>query len=224
MELNDLKKTWDKLSANRELDEDQLRSMLGKRTKNLIDRIERNIKIGFVVMAVLILIIAFDDFILSPMMMEDLNLAIPDWLLFLGVFSNTLIFTTFLYFVVKYYRVKQACDMLCNLKDTLKKIIETLNIYQRLFYLALASLTITMALGFITGLYQESMAELERQGTPFLEIQFDQLFLEIIIGVAILIGGVGGIFLFLRWGFRRLYGNYYLKLKRTLKELEEIED
>ena len=174
--------------------------MLGKRTKNLIDRIERNIKIGFVVMAVLILIIAFDDFILSPMMMEDLNLAIPDWLLFLGVFSNTLIFTTFLYFVVKYYRVKQACD------------------------LALASLTITMALGFITGLYQESMAELERQGTPFSEIQFDQLFLEIIIGVAILIGGVGGIFLFLRWGFRRLYGNYYLKLKRTLKELEEIED
>ena len=59
MELNDLKKTWDKLSANRELDEDQLRSMLGKRTKNLIDRIERNIKIGFVVMAVLILIIIY---------------------------------------------------------------------------------------------------------------------------------------------------------------------
>lgn len=224
MELNDLKKTWDKLSASRELDEDQLRTMLGKRTKNLIDRIERNIRIGFVVMAALILIIALDDFILSPMMMEDLNLAIPNWLLFLGVFSNTLILTTFLYFVIKYYRVKRNCDVLCDLKDTLKKIIDTLNIYQRLFYLALASLTITMALGFITGLYQESISELEKQGIPFSEIQFDQLFLEIVIGLAILVLGVGGIFIFLRWGFRRLYGNYYHKLKRTLKELEEIED
>ena len=44
------------------------------------------------------------------------------------------------------------------------------------------------------------------------------------IGLAFLFIVVGGIFVFLRWGFRRLYGNYYHKLKRTLKELNEIEE
>lgn len=224
MELTDLKKTWDKMSSNRELDEDQLKAMLGKRTKNLIERIERNIKIGFVILFVLFIIIALDEFIVSPMIMEEINQTVPRWLLFLGVFSNTLIITTFIYFVIKYYRVKRSCNVASELKDTLRKIIDTLNLYQRLFYLALISLTFTMALGFITGLYQESISELEKQGTSFLEIQFDQLLLEIVIGLAFLVIAIGGVFIFLRWGFRRLYGNYYLKLKRTLKELNEIED
>ena len=157
-------------------------------------------------------------------MLEEINLTVPKWLLFLGVFSNTLIFTTFIYFVIKYYLVKRSCDVACDLKDTLRKIIDTLNLYQRLFYLALISLTLTMALGFITGLYQESVSELEKQGIPFSEIQFDQLFLEIIIGLVFLVVAVGGIFIFLRWGFRRLYGNYYHKLKQTLKELNEIDE
>ena len=36
------------MSAGQELDEGQLRDMLGSRTKSLIERIDRNIKIGFV--------------------------------------------------------------------------------------------------------------------------------------------------------------------------------
>lgn len=225
MKLTDLKKTWGKLATNRELDENQLKAMLGKRTKNLIERIEWNIKIGFIVLFVLILVIVLNDFLISPMMMEDVgqNLSIPNWLMFLGVFSNALIFTTFIYFAIKYYRVKRSCDLTCNLKDTLRKIIDTLNIYRRLFYLALVSMTLTMALGFITGLYQGSFAKLENQGISFSEIQMDQLFLTIGIGLVFLFIIVGGIFIFLRWGFRKLYGNYIQKLKLTLKELNEIE-
>ena len=224
MNLTDLKNTWDKLSPNRELNEEQLKAMLGKRTKNLIERVERNIKIGFIILFALFLLIAFDEFYITPLMMGNKNLMAPNWLLFLGIFSNTLIFTTFIFFAIKYYLVKRNCDMTCNLKDTLKKIIDTLNLYQRLFYLALISLTFTMALGFITGLYQESALELKSQGVPFSEIQFDQLLLQIIVGLVFLIVAVGGIFTFLRWGFRRLYGNYLRKLKQTLKELNEIED
>lgn len=224
MELTDLKKTWDKLSSNRELNEDQLKAMLGKRTKNLIERVERNIKIGFGILLLFILIIALDDFITTPIMMDELNLTVPDWLLFLGIFSNTLIFTTFIYFAIKYYLVKRSCDITCNLKDTLQKIINTLNIYKRLFYLALISVTVTMTLGFIAGLYQESVMELESHGIPFSEIQFDQLILEIIVGLVFLIIAVGGIFVLLHWAFRRLYGNYYHKLKQTLKELNEIDE
>lgn len=224
MELTDLKKTWDKLSSNRKLDEGQLKIMLGKHTNNLIERIERNIRIGFIVLFVFFIIIALDEFVISPMMMEEIKLTVPSWLLFLGVFSNSLIFITFIYFVIRYYRVKRSCDVAGDLKDTLRKIIDTLNLYQRLFYLALISVTLTMALGFITGLHQESSFELEKQGILFSEIQLNQLFLEIGIGLVFIIFVVGGIFIFLRWGFRRLYGNYYHKLKHTLKELEEIED
>jgi len=224
MELKDLKNTWNKLASNNDLDESQLNAMLRKRTKNVIERIERNIKIGFVVLFALILIFAFDDFLISPMMMEDINLSIPNWLLFLGVFSNALIFTTFIYFAIKYYRVKRICDITCNLKDTLRKIIDTLNIYQRLFYLALISLTLTMALGFVTGLYQGSVGEFENQVISFSEIQMGQLILTIVIGLVFLFIIVGGIFISLRWGFRKLYGNYLLKLKLTLKELEEIDE
>lgn len=224
MELKDLKNTWNKLASNNDLDESQLKAMLRKRTKNVIERIERNIKIGFVVLFALILVFAFDDFLISPMMMEDINLSIPNWLLFLGVFSNALIFTTFIYFAIKYYRVKRSCDITCNLKDTLRKIIDTLHIYQRLFYLALISLTLTMALGFVTGLYQESVGEFENQAISFSEIQMGQLILTIVIGLVFLFIIVGGIFISLRWGFRKLYGNYLLKLQLTLKELEEIDE
>jgi len=78
--------------------------------------------------------------------------------------------------------------------------------------------------GFITGLYQESVAEMEMKGLSFADIQKDQLFLEIVIGLVFLVVAVGGIFVFFRWGFRRLYGKYCQKLKQTLKELNEIDE
>ncbi len=224
MDLTDLKKTWGKMASNRELDEEQLKEMLSKRTKNVIERIEQNIKIGSVALLALFLIIAFDDYILSPEILGEMNATVPDWLAFLGAFSNTLLFTTFIYFVFKYYRVKRKCDVVCDLKDTLRKTVETLSLYQRLFYIALGSLTITMALGFIAGLFQESVTELGVHDISFAEIQKDQLFFEILIGLVFLVVIVGGIFVFLRWGFHRLYGNYCRKLKQTLKELNEIDE
>ena len=226
MDLKDLKKTWDNLASENQLDEEQLKGMLGKRTKSLMERIDRNVKVGFGVLFVFILIIALDDFIISPLMLNEVseNITVPDWLLFLGIFSNSLIFTTFIYFVIKYYRVKRSCDLACDLKETLVKTIDTLNIYQRLFYLALLAITITMSVGFITGMYQGSLAEFEKQGVSFSEIELSQLLLQILIGFVFLLITVGGIFVFLRWGFRKLYGNYIQKLKLTLKELNEIAD
>lgn len=226
MDLKDLKKTLDKLASGNELDENQLREMLRKRTRNLIERIDRNILIGFVVLFILILAFIFDDYFLSPQMLRDVSpdLNMPGWLLFLGVFSNTLIVSTFLFFAIRYYRVKKSCDPVCDLKTTLRKIIETLTIYRRLFYLALAAVILTMALGFITGVYEGSVAGFDQQGISLSEIQLNQLLLVVIIGLVVLGVTIGGIFLFLRWGFRRLYGNYLQKLRQTLKELEEIDE
>lgn len=224
MDLKDLKDTWDKMASTRELDENQIREMLGKRTKSLIERIDRNIKIGFVVLFIFILIFSLDDFLFSPILIRGISesLTIPPWLLFLSIFGNTLIFATFIYFVIKYYRVKRNCNIACELRETLIKIIDTLRIYQRMFYLALLFISITMVTGFITGLYQGTLADLERQGIAFSEVSLNQLLIIVVIGLILLM--VGGIFIFLRWGFRRLYGNYILKLKTTLKELEGINE
>jgi len=225
MDLKDLKNTWDKMSSGKELDEGQLRGMLGKRTKSLMDKIDRNIKIGFIVLFALIIVFALDDFFLSPLMLDKLDgeLTIPKWLIFLGVFSNVLIFTTFIYFVIKYTLVKRNCDIICDLKETLSKIIDTLKIYQRMFYLALFSLLFAMASAFITGLYEGFTSGIEQQGYELADVESNKLVLVVLIGIAVLTAFVGGLFLFLRWGFRRLYGNYILELKQTLNELNEIE-
>ncbi|MFV0266193.1 MAG: hypothetical protein ACK5HT_03555 [Draconibacterium sp.] len=226
MDLNDLKKTWNKLPAGKELDESQLRSMLSKRTGSLIERIDRNIRIGFLVLFALILLFAFDDFFVSPTVLKSLpeGVNVPQWLVFLGVFSNALIFTTFLYFVIKYYRVRKNCDVICDLRETLKKIINTLQLYKRLFYLALATFMVAIGLAFISGLYQGVNVSMTSQAGEVLQIDSGKLVLLIVIGLLVLTILVGGIFLFLRWGFRKLYGNYISKLKATLKELEGIED
>lgn len=226
MELKDLKNTWDKLASDKQLDENQLKKMLGKRTKNVIERIDRNIKIGFGILFVLIVIFILDDFIISPQLLEEVggNISVPNWLLFLGVFSNSLIFTTFIYFVIKYYRVKKSCDIACNLRETLVKIIDTLKIYQRLFYLALVAITITIALGFVTGIYEGVLIHAEEQGIQVNEIGIGNVATTIFITAFLLFLMTFGVFIFLRWGFRKLYGNYIRKLKLTLKELDEIND
>lgn len=226
MELKDLKNTWDKLASDEQLDENQLKKMLGKRTKNVLERIDRNIKLGFGILFVLIIIFILDDFIISPQLLEEVggNISVPNWLLFLGVFSNTLIFTTFIYFVIKYYRVKKSCNISCNLRETLVKIIDTLNIYQRMFYLALVSVTVTIALGFVTGIYEGVLIQAEQQGIPANEIGIGNLATTIFITAFLLFIMTFGVFIILRWGFRKLYGNYIQKLKLTLKELDEIEE
>lgn len=226
MDLKDLKNTWAKLPANQQLDENQLKRMLEKRTKNMLELIDRNIRIGFGVLFVLILFFILDDFIISPQLLEKVggNHPVPGWLLFLGVFSNTLIFTTFIYFVIKYYRIKKSCDITCNLRETLVKIIGTLKIYQRLFYLALVTVTLTVGIGFIAGIYEGVLISAGEQGIAVNEIGIGNLATTIFITTFFLLLMTFSIFVFMRWGFRKLYGNYIQKLKLTLKELNEIEE
>lgn len=226
MELEDLKKTWSNLNTGKELDENQILTMLQKRSRNLIERIDRNIRIGFAVLLMLILIFAVDDLFFSPLMIKDVNseLTIPDWILFMGIFSNILIFLTFLFFALSYYRVKRKSDFDRQLKQTLLNITATLKIYKRLFYLALFILLIAVGTGFVTGMYKGILAEAQEQGIPFANIPADSLLQAVLIGLVVLAVIVGGIFLGLRWGFRRLYGNYINKLNQTLQELEEFDD
>ena len=142
---------------------------------------------------------------------------------FISVFSNFLIITTFIYFVIKYYRVKKSCDMNCNLKETLVKIINTLQIYQTMFYLALMTLLFAIGTGFVTGMYKGLLDGVQEKGMVLAEVQGDKIAQVVLIGLFILILITGVVFFLLRWGFKKLYGNYIQKLKLTLRELQEIE-
>jgi len=226
MELIDLKRTWNQLSARIELNEDQLREMLRKKTVNLIDRIDRNVRIGFVVLFVFIVLFIIDDFIFAPKLINDVanGIEIPRWLMFLSFFSNTLIVLTFVYFVIQYYKVKKTCNISCNLRETLVKIIGTLRIYQRLFYLALFVLSITMILYFISGMFLGAEVELHEKNMLFSDVTVGKWLVLLVVGLVVLGITVGGIYLLLRWGFRRLYGNYISKLKQNLSELNEIDN
>jgi uncharacterized iron-regulated membrane protein len=93
-----------------------------------------------------------------------------------------------------------------------------------MFYLALVTLLFAIGIGFITGMYTGFSDKVKQLGIPISEIETGGLIGTILIGLVILVILVGGVFLFLRWGFRKLYGNYIHELKLTLKELEEIED
>lgn len=226
MDLQDLKNTWDKMASGKELDETQIRNMLGKRTKNLIERIERNIKIGFFVLFALILLFVINDFVISPLLVKniDFEIQLPLWLQVFSIFGDVIIILTFLFFVVRYNRVKKTCDELCDLKNTLIKIIATLNLYRTLYYISIFIILISFSINFIAGIYEGVLYNAHSQGIPANEIEIGNLATTVFITLFSLLIITLGVYLLFRWGFRRLYGNYIVKLKLTLHELEEINE
>ncbi len=226
MDLKDLKKTWDKLASNKELDEDQIKKMLGKRTKNLIERIERNIRVGFIILFSIILIFILNDFLLSPQLVKnmDAEIKLPMWLQALSVFGDLIIILTFLFFVVRYYKVKRYCDISCDLKNTLIKIIATLNLYQKLFYISIFIILISFSINFIAGVYEGVLYKAHSEGIQISELKLGDITTTVFITLFFLLVVTIGVYFFFHWGFRRLYGNYISKLKHTLKELEEINE
>jgi hypothetical protein len=225
MDINDLKKVWDQYSSTegKELDVKTIREMLHGRTKNLTEKIERNIKIGFYIVLAIIILFFVDDFILSPFILNGISdkLNVPGWVIISDIITNLVVIVTFIIFVRKYYKVKKECDMTCNLAGTLKKIIHILELYQRMFYYVIFVLLLSTATGFIAGLFKGMEYSAEISGIPAGQIQPIQVIFTLLIGLVVLGAISYGLF---RWGFRRLYGNYLKQLKVTLSELNEKVD
>lgn len=225
MKLKDLKKAWNNLSQNKELDEQQIREMLHRKTENLIDRVDRNIRIGSFISFALFLLFILYDLVFSSLIVHKVepDIDVPGWLIFTSIFVNLLIIISLICFIVHYYRVKDRYDITSNLKEFLTKIIDTLRIYQRLFYLILIIITLSITLQFITGMFTGMSFELKQKGIMATDVPLTQWILIALSGFTVLVVTAGGIFLLLRWGFRRFYGNYINKLKANLKELNEME-
>jgi hypothetical protein len=224
MDLNDLKSAWDTYSSQEvnknRLDRDTLTEMLRSRTKTLVERIDRNIRIGIGVLLIFIAYIIIDDLFLSKIIIAG-QIEYPKWIIPLDIFSNTLIIATFLFFVLRYLKIKRSFSVDRQLKDFLTGILDTLKMYRRLFYLAVVILLINMVVSFAAGLYEGVKFSAGNTSGGIESLGTSKILLIIGVGLAVLIPLIAITFLVLRWGFNKLYGRYLVNLNEMMKELEE---
>jgi len=221
MDIKDLKSAWDTYSSQEmdkhRLGKESIHELLKNRTQSLVDRIDRNIRIGMGVLLLIIGYVIFDSIFLSDLPKAIFHKAIeyPKWLVFIDVFSTTLIITTYLFFVIRYIKIKKSFSIQLQLKDLLLGIQETLKIYRRMFYLVVIILIINIIASFTAGVYQ-GLRLIENLTTA-------KIISAIGISLLIMIPLIVVSFLLLRWGFNKLYGRYLIKLNETLQELDESE-
>ncbi len=226
MNLKDLKSAWDAYSSlevdKHRLGKENIQEMLKNQTKSLVDRIDRNIRIGMGVLLLFIAYVLFDDLYLSKLLIPD-SIKYPGWMIPFDVLSNTLIITTYLFFVIRYLKIKKSYSIDLQLKDLLIGIQETLKTYRRLFYLAVVILMINIIVSFTAGVYQGLKFKAETVSGGVINLTANKILLLIGISLLIIVPTITFSFLFLRWGFNKLYGNYVQSLDDTLNELDESE-
>jgi hypothetical protein len=205
MELKDLKSAWDTYSSQEvdkhRLGKESIHELMKNQTKSLVERIDRNLRIGMLVILAFIAYVILDDLYLSKLLIKE-PIRYPDWMVPLDVFSNALIVTTYLFFVIRY-------------------LLGTIKTYRRMFYLAVVILLINMVVSFAAGLYQGVKLNAETAVGGIGNLTTSKILAILGVGLGILIPFIAITFLLLRWGFNRLYGRYQIRLNETLQELDE---
>lgn len=226
MELKDLKSAWDTYSSQEvdkhRLGKENIHGLLKNRTKSLMDRIDRNIRIGMIILLVFIGYVLADDFFFSKILITA-PIEYPGWLVPIDVFTNVLIITTYLFFVLRYFRIKRNFSADTQLKDLLSGILETLKTYRRMFYMAVIILMINIIISFTAGIYQGVKFKADTAPEGIINLSFGKIMILIGVGLAVLIPLISLIFFLLHRGFNNLYGRYLSNLNETLRELEESE-
>jgi hypothetical protein len=218
MDLKDLKKTWSQIASTTEandLSEEKIIGILQSRTTNLMEKLDKNIRIGIAVLLFLIALIIAWDFILILISNNHDDSIIPEWITLLDRFVNVFIFILFLVFTIRYHQIRRKCTGECNLRQSLEKIIEVLTTYKRLFVLALIIFMLAVSSSYLAGFYK---------GIHIQDQSGAHLPAAIIAGLITLMLFAGLLFILIRWIFRRVYGTYLNQLKETLTELDELSE
>lgn len=226
MDLKDLQSAWNNFSSRdshtHRLDEDAIRELLKTRTKNVVDKVERNIKIGVGVLFIMLILLLGGNWLIDVSIPQGHT--VPRWLDWIDWLNSGMLGGTFLYFILRYYSIRKDYSQINTLRDGLNRIIKTLVIYKVLFHFALFILLVVAIIEFISGMYGGAVIAASNQGGHFDDLNTQQLFWAILRGTGILFSLIAIVYLLLRWGFRRLYGDHLKMLQATLKELDEISD
>lgn len=228
MEFKDLKSAWDTYSSQEvdkhRLGKESINELLRHRTRTLVDKIDRNIRIGLGILLVYIAYLILDDLYLSKSLSKMIiaeTVEYPRWLYPLDIFSILVIIATYLFFVIRYMNIKKHFSVDLHLNDFLSGILETMNTYRRMFYLAVIILLIDVSLAFTAGMYQGIKYSVGNLPGGMDNLSTQKILMIVGVGLAILIPVIAVLFFILRWGFNKLYGRYLVKLNETIKELNE---
>ncbi|GET26812.1 hypothetical protein [Prolixibacter sp. NT017] len=226
MELSELKTAWkkvaDRSADENRLEEDQLREILSNRGKGIISRLDRNVKIGFGLLALFILLTFIDKLLPNSILNNGLFEEVPQppaWLLFSGWIVSIFIAFTFISFAWKYYRVNVPHLAADHLPTALNKLLIVLGTFKKQFYLALFLFIFEAGLSFAIGMYHGYTSVSETLGDSFMLVALVIIIMLFILGVFVAI-----LTFIFHLGFKNLYGKYHQQLKDTLHELNELED
>jgi hypothetical protein len=220
MGAEDLREIWSRITADSSgqplLDENQIKAMLKKRSGSLMEKIDFNVRLGFVILLAIVLFIVVYDLLSFTGHIPGGNTRanVPGWLLFVDVISNFLIVAIFITFFLHYFRVRRLCRDHCDIRHALMKVIGILTVYQRLFVVLLFIFMISSITGFTAGYFASVRENQTTEGFLIPVILFGVLVIALLTWL---------IFLLLRWIFRKVYGNYLDQLRDTLAELDELE-
>lgn len=232
MELDDFKKAWGEFSTKNEqqlkLSQDDLRKILGKRTKDISERIARNIRIGIgIVLAWIVLGFAI-DILATPLFKNMLDKPYLSEPLMTGVFvAEALIYliiaATLIVFFIRYRKVEKANSQCFKLEERITQLISVVKLYKRMFYVVLVIVLIYVVTTFSLGFFNEFDFQMEAKGLdPELLATKAKAIVFVTFGLAVSII-LGIYYLLFNLFFKRLYGRYLLQLKNTLIELSEAE-
>lgn len=230
MDLKDLKSAWETYSSQEmnkhRLEKETIQEMLKTRTRSLVERINQNIRIGLTILLLFIAYVVADSMFLSAYFSKVIIHQVveyPKWLEPIDFFTISLIVLTYLFFVIRYLKIKRSFSIDLHIKDLLKGILETVQTYRRMFFLAVAMFLLNMIASFSAGIYEGIKMNANSRNISISQIESSQIWKQVAFGTLILILFVALFFYVFRWGFNKLYGKYLQSIKDTLKELDESE-
>ncbi|MCL4481814.1 MAG: hypothetical protein M1445_04190 [Bacteroidetes bacterium] len=226
MELNEFKKAWQQVNADKirskELDVSNISEMLQRRGTGILSRLDRSVKIGIWFLVFFFLLTLADQFLPAELIFPDrwkTSLEVPQWICLLEWFVNFILMFSILIFVIRYKRLQVHSLADQDLQGAIKKVLKLLDTFKKEFYLALIILMSGICLGFLSGAQKGFESIQVSQAPTTSAIVVVALALLILLGLLI-----GSIFYIFHKGFNLLFGKYRDQLIQSLDELQENEE
>jgi MFS family permease len=228
MELDDLKRAWGDYTSKSEtankLTQKELGSMLLKRTRDINERIGRNIRIGIGIVLGWIMFTFSVDLIASAKLRnlinkEYLTNELMYWASVIEILIYLLIFSAIIVFWLRYKKTEDTSVENQNLSGRIKHLIRIVESYKKMFYVLMGIFMLYVVTAFSSGFIMGLNHEMDdNKMVPFLNgVIITAVFL---ISVSVIVALYYWLFTFF---FKRLYGKYLKQLKATLNELRDPE-
>ncbi len=211
IDLDDLKNIWrdniDSSIDKQRMEQDKIRTLLNKRSTNIIDKVRKNLLLEIVMFCVCLVLI-----LIVPFYFRSKEVTFLCSMVIVVVFIPYLI-----YYIKKYRELKKFFSYHENIKTNLQALVIQLERYLSIYFWG--SLLLTPISGFLSGF--AILYEMKALGFLLYFDVFSSATLSMILSFALLLTLLS--YPVMKWYIHRLYGRHLEKLKDCLKELQEME-